>query len=84
MFSISQLLKIHWNLIKRPTVLHQFDTQTALSQEQALSLADVDNTADLADIACKMRDYSHRNIITFFPFMKSGFIKGSPVFAPPF
>ena len=46
-------------------MLHQFDTQTALSQEQALSLADVDNTAALADIACKMRDYSHRNIITF-------------------
>jgi FO synthase len=46
-------------------VLHQFDTQTALSREQALSLADVDNTAALADIACKMRDYSHRNIITF-------------------
>ena len=46
-------------------MLHQFDTQTALSREQALSLADVDNTAALADIACKMRDYSHRNIITF-------------------
>jgi FO synthase len=46
-------------------MLQQFDTQLAISRDQALALADVDDTAALADIACKMRDHAHRNVITY-------------------
>ena len=46
-------------------MLQQFNSQTAISREQALFLADVDDTAALAAIACKMRDHAHRNVITY-------------------
>lgn len=46
-------------------MLPQLDTQSAVSKELALSLADVDDTAALANYACQMRDHGHRNVITY-------------------
>ncbi|NKB35491.1 MAG: 5-amino-6-(D-ribitylamino)uracil--L-tyrosine 4-hydroxyphenyl transferase CofH [Pseudomonadales bacterium] len=46
-------------------VLQQLGTQSPITRDQAISLADFQDTSALADIACQMRDNAHRNVITY-------------------
>ncbi len=46
-------------------MLEHISTESPISRDQAIALAEVDETAALADIACAMRDRAHRNIITY-------------------
>ena len=36
-----------------------------LSDQQALLLADIDDTAALAEVAAQLRDQGHRNVVTY-------------------
>ena len=45
-----------------PDGLDSFDS---LTEEQALALAECDDTAALAQAACRLRDAHHGNIITY-------------------
>ena len=46
-------------------MLEQIGTQSPVSRDIAIALAEVDDTSTLADIACQMRDASHHNVITY-------------------
>jgi len=46
-------------------VLEQISTQSPVSRDIAIAIAEVDDTSALADIACQMRDASHHNVITY-------------------
>ena len=46
-------------------MLEQIGTETAISRDQAISLAELDDTAALAHLACQMRDKAHGNVITY-------------------
>lgn len=46
-------------------MLEQISTQSPVSRDIAIAIAEVDDTSALADIACQMRDASHHNVITY-------------------
>ncbi len=46
-------------------MLEQISTQSPVSRDIAIAIAEVDDTSALADIACQMRDTSHHNVITY-------------------
>lgn len=46
-------------------MLEHLGTESPISRNRAISLAKVDDTVALADIACQMRDQAHHNTITY-------------------
>ena len=46
-------------------MLEQISTQSPVPRDVALALAEVEDTAALAAIACQMRDANHQDVITY-------------------